>query len=258
MAVLSYLKSTILSKVVMAATGIILLLFIVGHMLGNMQVFLGAETFNHYAQFLQGLGEFLWIIRLVLIFSLILHIITSVYLNFLNNAAKPIKYQVKRYVSAKLTSRTMIWTGIMIFAFLSYHLLHFTMGVTNPEDYNYHEYYEGNSFVVEDDAQGAALENIENSGKEKQEVISERHDVYKMVVLGFRNPYISLAYIVGVVLLGFHLSHAIQSAFQTLGVTGQKFTPRMVTASIWFSVIIVILYISIPISIFLGLVGGKV
>lgn len=258
MAVLNYLKSTILSKVVMAVTGVILLLFIAGHLVGNLQIFIGKDTFNHYAHVLQSLGELLWVIRSVLFISLILHIITSLYLNAVNNAAKPVKYQVKRYMKAKLNSRTMIWTGIMIAAFVTYHLLHLTAGVTNPDHYDNHEFYAGNAYTVQGGLNAEQLNSLPEHCVEKEPVVMQRHDVYKMVVLGFRNPVITLAYVIGVVLLGFHLSHAIQSCFQTLGVTGPKFTPALVKASIAISTIITLLYISIPISILLGLVGGGV
>lgn len=258
MAILNFLRSTILSKVVMAATGVILLLFICGHLLGNMQVFLGREAFNHYAQMLQSMGEFLWIIRGVLLLSLVLHIITSIRLSALNSAAKPVKYQIKSYAKAKVNSRSMLFTGIMIFAFLTYHILHFTMGKTNPDHYDHHEFYADNAYTVEGNVSAEQLNEIPEHCVNKSEVVMKRHDVYKMVVLGFRMPLISLAYVIGVVLLGFHLSHAIQSCFQTLGVTGPKFTPRMVRCSIVFSTIVVIMYISIPISILLGLVGGGV
>jgi len=242
----------------MAITGLILLLFVVGHLLGNMQVYLGTAAFNHYAQMLQGLGEFLWIIRIVLIISLVLHIITSLYLNAVNNAAKPIKYQVKKYINAKLNSRTMIWTGLMIAVFVVYHLLHLTVGITNPDHYDNHEFYTGNAMIVAGDLSADELNSMPDHCIQTKEVIMKRHDVYKMVVLGFRNPIISLVYVFGVILLGFHLSHAIQSCFQTLGITGPKFTPAMVKASIIFSIIIVIMYISIPITILFRLVGGCV
>lgn len=257
MAILNFLKSTILSKVVMAVTGIILLLFIIGHTAGNMQVYIGREHFNHYAHFLQGLGEILWIMRIGLFLSLVLHIITSIRLSLLNAAAKPVQYQVKKYIKARLNSRTMIWTGIMIFAFLTYHILHFTVGATNPEDFNYVEYYQGEGYAS---ITNQTVEEINQnaSSLEKNQLILERHDVYKMVVLGFRNPLIALAYIIGVFVLGFHLSHAIQSCFQTLGVTGPKFTPRMVKASNAFAVIIVLCLVSIPFTILTGLVGGAI
>lgn len=141
MGVLSFLKSTILSKVVMALTGLILVLFIIGHTVGNLQIFMGAEVFNKYAAFLQGLGELLWAIRGGLLIALALHIFTSIRLKMLNNGAKPQGYKVKRYIKSSLGGRTMIWTGLMIFAFLVYHILHFTTGHMQPEHFHYVEQF---------------------------------------------------------------------------------------------------------------------
>ena len=231
MALTGFLKSTILSKVVMAVTGIILVLFLLGHTLGNMQIYLGKETFNTYAHFLQSLGELLWLIRIVLFISLVLHIITSIRLKLLNLSSKPTKYQVKNYVVAKLTSRTMIWTGLMVLAFLLYHLLHFTIGEIDAVNYDHMESYGPNG-------------------------IFERHDIYSMVFASFSQYAISIPYIVGVILLGFHLNHAIQSAFQTLGVNHPKYTPCIRNWSVGLSVIVVLLLISIPVSIILGYGGG--
>ncbi|MFP4527998.1 MAG: succinate dehydrogenase cytochrome b subunit [Candidatus Kapaibacterium sp.] len=231
MALFDYLKSTILSKIVMAVTGVLLVLYIIGHTLGNLQIYAGRDVFNSYAAALQGLGEGLWIIRIVLILVLVFHIITSVRLKLLNNSTKPTKYQVKQYVVAKLTSRTMFWTGVMIFAFLTYHLLHFTAGVTDPSIYGHVEHY----------------------GPQE---LFERHDVYWMVIQGFQQPVVSIVYIVGVILLGFHLSHAIQSMFQTLGFNHPKYNGFVRGLGPWLSTLIVLGLISIPISILFRLVGG--
>lgn len=267
MGLLSYLKSSILSKWVMAVTGIILVLFIVGHTLGNMQVFLGKETFNTYAAFLQGLGEILWVVRGALFLSLVLHIITSVRLKLLNLSAKPTKYQYKSYLKAKLTSRTMIWTGIMIAAFLTYHLLHFTAGVTNPDQYNVHEYVIKEKSALAIDTKGQKVppqyKTTEINGatyviQEDAKAAIERHDVYQMVILGFKDPAVSIAYIIGVVLLGFHLAHAIQSAFQTAGFNHPKYFNMIEKGSVALATIIVLCLISIPISILTGLVGGTI
>jgi len=258
MAIFSFLRSTVLSKIVMATTGILLLLFIIGHLVGNLHIYLGPEPLNTYAQFLKSIGEILWIVRIVLFVSLVLHIITSLYLSSINNAAKPVKYQVVNYAKAKINSRSMLVTGIMIFAFVTYHLLHFTFGITNPEHYAQHELTVKKAFVLPGNVSEEQLKSMPKDCFVEQNILTERHDVYKMVVLGFRNPFISLAYIVAVVLLGFHLSHAIKSCFHTLGITGPKFTPWMERCSTIFSIIITLLYISIPISVLLGLVGGAV
>ena len=288
MILISYLKSTILSKFVMAVTGVILVLFVIGHCVGNLQVFVGKDAFNSYAYFLQErIGELLLIIRLGLFLALVFHIVTSVRLKFLNLDSKPTKYQVKNYVKARLTSRTMIWTGIMIFAFVTYHVLHFTMGVVHPEDYNKHEYYVSNAVSVEsagsyeccpgdsvktsksvtDDCcskeltKSAKVNTIKYNGKEykaevDEPILSERHDAYAMVISGFKKPLVSILYILGVILLGFHLNHAIQSSFQTLGYNNPKYFPKIVAGSTILSILLVLCYISIPISILLGLVGG--
>lgn len=257
MALLDFLKSSILSKFVMALTGIILLLFITGHMVGNLQVFMGRDTFNTYAQFLHSTGELLWVVRATLFISLVLHIITSIYLQFLNNSARPVEYKLRKYVQAKLNSRSMIWTGIMIFMFLVYHLMHFTVQVTDSDLYGKKEYYDRHAeYVVE--SEGGS---IQSDGKSFQavngaEVVFERNDVYYMVIKGFQKPIASIAYIIGMIILGFHLTHAIQSAFQTLGISGPKFTPRLVAISNLVGILIVLGYISIPVLILSGIAGG--
>ncbi len=233
MGLFSYLKSTILSKIVMAGTGVILVLFIFGHMAGNLQIFIGREAFNTYAHFLQSLGELLWLIRIFLLICLVLHIVTAIRLYFLNISTKPAKYQVKAYVNSTLSSRTMIYGGIAIFLFLVYHLLHFTAGVAEPSIYGHIERYGPLG-------------------------IFERHDAYYMVVAGFRSVPISLIYIVGVIFLALHLNHSVQSMFQTLGISGPRFTPWMINCSRSFAIFIATGYILIPLTIMLGIVGGGV
>lgn len=220
-ALVRFLQSTILSKVVMAGTGLVLVLFLLGHMIGNLQMHIGQESMNTYAQTLQNLGAALWVIRLALIIFLILHVITSIRLKALNLSARPEAYAFKNTVKATLASRTMIWTGVMIFLFLVYHLLHFTIQVTNP-------YYAGLT-----DALG-------------------RHDVYSMVVLGYQNVIISLVYLAAMLLLGFHLYHAIASMFQTLGINHQKYNPFIHGLSITVSLVIVIGFISVPVGVLFG------
>jgi len=253
----------------MAVTGVILVLFIIGHTVGNLQIYLGRETYNNYAYFLQSLGELLWIIRIALLLSLIFHIITSIRLKIMNLAAKPQKYQVKNYIKAKLTSRTMIWTGIMAFVFIAYHLLHFTMGVINPQDFGHKEYYEKNVSYYYSQGQCMGMQqteeqtNIKFEGKAFSEIpgsklLFERHDVYYNLIKSYQKLPISLFYVVFVIFLGFHLNHAIQSAFQTLGFNHPKYTPKIIACSKCLSTILVLCLISIPITVYLGLVGGGV
>lgn len=233
----SYLRSTVLSKVVMAITGAIIVLYVIVHTAGNLLIYLGRDTLNSYSAFLHSLGPILWIIRIILIVSAILHIITSIKLKFENWRAKPTKYAVKNYLKAKFTSRTMIWTGLMILAFVIYHLLHFTIRVTNPQHY-YPEFYQPHNAV--------------------SSVILERFDVYRMVVLGFQNPLISIVYIIGVITVGFHLDHAIQSMFQTLGYNQKHYFPTIQKCSTGIAIIIALCLVSIPISVMLGFVGGGI
>lgn len=219
-----FLKSTILSKVVMAVTGLILVFFIIGHMSGNLQMYSGPEKMNRYAEFLQGLGTLLWLIRGILFICLVLHVWTSIRLKLLNMAARPVPYVKKEWVKASLTSRTMLWTGSFIFFFLAYHLLHFTLGTTNPDQYHV------------TDALG-------------------RHDVYTMVVLGYQNVLISVTYAISVILLGFHLNHAIASMFQTLGVNHPRYNPIIEKGGMILSIIIVAGFLSVPFGVLTGIIG---
>jgi succinate dehydrogenase / fumarate reductase cytochrome b subunit len=221
----------------MAITGAILVLYVIVHTAGNLLIYFGRDTLNAYSAFLHSLGPILWIIRVILIVSALLHIITSIKFKFENWGAKPTKYAVKNYLKAKFTSRTMIWTGIMILAFVVYHLLHFTIRVTNHQHY-YPEFYQQHNAV--------------------SSVILERFDVYRMVVMGFQNPLISFVYIVGVIIVGFHLDHAIQSMFQTLGYNQKHYFSTLQKCSTSLAIIIVLCLISIPISVLLGLVGGGI
>lgn len=247
-------NSTIFNKVLMAATGAILVLFLVGHCVGNLQVFLGKEVFNTYAHFLQATGELLWVVRLVLLGSVILHVIASLKLKFLNNSAKPEGYRVKSYVKSTLYSRSMIYTGILIFLFAVYHLLHFTARVTDPEYATFEESYgpklQTQAFV---EKEGEIL--TVNAG----EGIFQRHDAYKMVITGFSTWYVSVVYILFVLFVGLHLSHAVQSMFQTLGWNGPKITPLLVTFSKVLGWGLFVGFSSVPIAVwFFGLGKGVI
>jgi succinate dehydrogenase cytochrome b subunit len=221
----NFLKSSILSKVVMAVTGVLLVGFIFGHMLGNLQMFMGQDQMNTYAEKLQGLGSLLWAIRGGLIVILLLHVATSLYLKKLNYDARPVKYVFKNTVVATLASRTMLYSGLVIFFFLLYHLLHFTGGIIQPDEFK-------TQFV---DALG-------------------RPDVYTMVILGFQNVLISIVYTLAMVFLGFHLSHSISSMFQTLGINHSKYNPIIKGLGPTVAIVIVVGYLSIAFSILFGIV----
>lgn len=226
----SILNSTIFNKVIMAVTGFILLAFITGHALGNLQLYSGKAVYNTYAHFLQkGIGELIWGIRITMILSIGFHIYTSVKLKFLNLSAKPEKYQIKNYVKSTIYSRNMIYTGILIFLFLVYHLLHFTIGSIMPTAYGQYENY--------------GVMNLQI-----------RQDVYQMVVMGFSNIWVSISYILAVSFLGFHLTHSLQSGFQTLGFGGDKFTPVAIYISRITAVIITVMFLAAPFGVIFGLI----
>jgi succinate dehydrogenase cytochrome b subunit len=205
-------------KVVIAVTGAILLLFVIGHMLGNLQVFEGPEKLNDYGRFLHDVPEILWAVRIVLLASVILHIWSSVKLAARKLKARPVGYSKKENIASTYASRTMYWSGPIVLAFVIYHLLHLTAGIAHP----------GFDFV--------------------------EGDVYHNVVAGFQVWYVSAWYIFSMILLGFHLRHGAWSMFQSLGINHPRHTPILQKAAAALAVIIVLGYISIPMSILLGLV----
>lgn len=223
------LGSSIASKVIMALTGIALLGFVIAHMVGNLQVYAGPEKLNAYAHTLQSLGPVLWGMRLGLLAIFGLHVWTAFRLWRANSAAKPVKYAVAANNTSTYASRTMIWSGFIVLAFVVFHLLHFTLGKVQPD-----------LFHTAD-----ALD-------------PKRHDVYRMVILGFRDPAIAVSYVVAQVLLCLHISHGASSLFQTLGFTNPRMECVKNAAGPLLATVIAIGNISIPVTILLGLVGGEV
>jgi succinate dehydrogenase / fumarate reductase, cytochrome b subunit len=210
--------STVGKKIVMAVTGILLFAFVIGHLLGNLQVFEGPAKLNAYGAFLHSIGEFLWPVRIVLLIAVTLHIVATVQLALRKKRARPIEYSVKKAIASSYASRTMYWSGPIVLAFIIFHLLHLTAGYIHP---------------------GAAY--IEG-------------DVYHNVVSGFQVWWVSLSYIVAISLLGLHLRHGLWSMFQTLGIHQPQYTVRFKKAAMVIALLITLGYISIPISVLLGLV----
>jgi succinate dehydrogenase / fumarate reductase, cytochrome b subunit len=210
--------STVGKKIVMAVTGILLFAFVIGHLLGNLQVFEGPAKLNAYGAFLHSIGEFLWPVRIILLIAVTLHIVATVQLALRKKRARPVEYSVKKAIASSYASRTMYWSGPIVLAFIIFHLLHLTAGYIHP---------------------GAAY--IEG-------------DVYHNVVSGFQVWWVSLSYIVAVSLLGLHLRHGLWSMFQTLGIHQPQYTLRFKKAALVIALLITLGYISIPISVLLGLV----
>jgi succinate dehydrogenase / fumarate reductase cytochrome b subunit len=217
------LKSSIGSKVVMALTGLGLVLFVIVHMAANLQMFIGQDAMNAYGVTLRKMPLLLWIARIGLIGIGVFHVIISIRLKLANRGARPVRYKHENTVRASLNSRLMIVSGLIILAFLIYHLLHFTLGVTDPQNFALH------------DAQG-------------------RHDVYNMVIAGFKNPLISAGYILAMVLLFSHLGHGASSWMQSLGWNHPKYNGWIAMAGPVISWIVCLGFIAVPIAILLGII----
>jgi succinate dehydrogenase / fumarate reductase cytochrome b subunit len=217
------LTSTVGTKFLVAATGVILVVFVVGHLLGNLQVYIGPEAVNSYAAFLKSKPALLWAARLGLLAALLIHIWGITRLTLLNREARPQAYALRKPVASTFSSRTMALSGIGLLAFVIYHLLHFTVGAAHP------------GFFRLTDELG-------------------RHDVYSMTVLSFQQPLISFFYIAAMGILGLHLSHGIASTFHTLGWSRPKTAPLIELFGLTLALLLVIGNISIPVSALIGLI----
>jgi succinate dehydrogenase / fumarate reductase, cytochrome b subunit len=217
----AFYQSSIGKKITVAVTGVILILFVIGHLLGNLEMYLGPDHTNWYAEFLRSTGPILWIVRILLLIAVVVHIVATIQLTVENRRAKPQKYAVKGPQASTLASRTMLYSGLLVLCFVIYHLLHFTFQTTNPE------------FRTLMDAQG-------------------RHDVYHMVILGFRQPLISLFYVLALFLLSVHLSHGFASVTQTLGINNRRVSGLISNGGQVLSWLIFAGYASIPVTILLG------
>jgi len=216
-------QSSIGAKQVMAVTGLLLFVFVVAHLLGNLLVFAGREATNGYAHKLREMGALLWAARIGLLAVFLAHVGSGVRLWQLNRAARPDGYSEANHLAASYAGRTIVMSGLLILAYVVYHLMHFTLGVTNPE------------YLTFKDPLGHA-------------------DVYRMVVAGFSRPVISGVYAVSMILLGLHLSHGLQSFFQTLGLNHPAYNPFFRKVGPVAAVVIAIGYISIPLAVLAGLV----
>jgi len=198
--------STIGRKLIMAVTGVVLIGFVVGHLVGNLQVYEAPDRINGYAHFLQSLGPALWLIRLFLLACVSLHVWSATVLTLESRRARgPEPYQVKKWISATFSSRYMRGTGYVVLAFILYHLAHFTVGIAQPGTFkeNIPPYtMRGDYHIMGVTVAAAGTEVL---------------DVRSMVIRGFENPIVSVFYIVAVGLLSLHLLHGADSLFQTLG-----------------------------------------
>ncbi len=222
---LSIWRSSIGKKWLVAITGLALLGFVLGHLAGNLQMFAGPAKINAYAQFLHANENLLWVARVGLIAAFGLHIAATITLVIQNRLARPYAYQLERNVQAKLSTRTMAYSGLTVLSFVVFHLLHYTLRVTDPR------------FKLT--SEGGLLETT--------------HDVYQMVVMGFQSPLVSGFYLLSVGLLSLHLSHGISSAVQTFGLESKKSAQRIRQTGRLLSGAIFAGYASIPAAVLLGI-----
>ena len=224
----SFIKSSIGRKMLVAVTGTMLYLFLAGHMLGNMTVYLSPNDLNNYAHHLQSLpAPALWGFRVVMLAIIGIHVGLTLKLKLENMAARQ-QYKVKHTIKATLSSRFMVQTGIMIALFIVYHILQYTVHIGYDMS-NYKTTLEG--------------------------VPGQVTDVYKVItdpVLGFGNWIVSGIYIVALLLLFTHLKHGVQSTFQTVGLSTKKLAPLWNIVSTLYAAVICLGMISIPVSILAG------
>jgi len=212
-------------KYVMAVTGIILMLFVLGHMLGNLKLYLGADSLNAYSHWLRDVGEpavprevLLWIVRIVLLVSVVLHIDSAARLTRANRRARPVAYEApRRYAAASFASRTMRWTGVIVALFVIFHLLDLTWGTANPD------FHSG--------------------------------DPYDNVIASFQRVPVAIVYVIANLALALHLYHGAWSLFQSMGWSWPGHNERRRWFAIAFATIIAIGNVSFPIAVVTGVVS---
>jgi succinate dehydrogenase / fumarate reductase cytochrome b subunit len=225
---IEFYRSAIGKKWVMAVSGIILLGFVLVHMAENLKLYLGKQEIDLYAEALRDMPGhllprtfLLWVIRIVLILAFVFHIHAAYALTRMNRRARPVGYQAPReYVAANFASRTMRWTGVIVLAFLAFHLADLTWGAAN-----------GSHFV--------------------------RGDPYDNLIYSFRRPVVAIFYVIANLALGIHIFHGAWSLFQSLGINNPRYNAARRRFAQGFAAIIVLGNISFPIAVQLHAVTPK-
>jgi succinate dehydrogenase / fumarate reductase, cytochrome b subunit len=213
----SFYRSTVGKKIIIAVTGVIGVGYVVLHMLGNLQAFEGPAKLNAYATFLKSNPVLLWAARSILLAAVILHIVTAYQLAWKCQKSRPIGYSRRRPIASTFASRTMRWSGPIIAVFIVYHLLHLTTGAVHPD--------------------------------------FQPENVYRNVVIGFRVWPVSAFYIVAMLALGVHLYHGVWSMFQSVGANHPKYNGVIRRLATWITVAVVIGFISIPVAVLLNVIS---
>lgn len=208
--------TTVGKKILMAVTGIILSLYVIAHMIGNLQIYIGAEQIDAYARFLHSKPALLWAARSVLLFCVMVHIVAAVQLWLRNRASRPVRYRLFRPPEVDYAARTMMWSGPIILLFILYHLGHLTVGCLH------HDFIRG--------------------------------DVYHNVVTTFRIWWVAGFYMLANLLLAVHLYHGLWSLFQTFGWDHPLFGRARRWIAIGFAVLIGAGNVSLPLAVLAGVV----
>ena len=212
----------------MAVTGLVLFGFVTGHLLGNLQFFLPPEKINAYGHMLESLGAALWLIRLFLLACVVIHVWLAIQLTLENRAARPQDYGVAHINRATLASRLMARTGIVVLAFILFHVAHYTVRVGHPQ-------WSEHTFTLADG-------------------FTKVRDIHTMMVQGFSNVAVSVFYVVAVGLLSFHLAHGIVSMLQTLGLKNEQWTRGLERFAVVYCWAYFLLNAAIPVAVLAGLV----
>jgi succinate dehydrogenase / fumarate reductase cytochrome b subunit len=219
----SYIRSTVGAKHLMAVTGLGMVLFAIQHMLGHLVMFGGPDAYNSYAHTMQSLGAIKWLARGGLLALLILHLVTGLRLAARNRAARPVAYVAYKTKITTMAARTMAVTGIALFVFIAFHLGHFTFGLVQPD----------------------AFHQLDSEG---------RYDAFTMYVTGFHNVWLFLVYLVGMMILSLHLGHGASSWLQSLGLRHPKYSPMLDKLGSLLSAILFAGYMAPPVAILLGII----
>lgn len=224
--------SSLGKKFIMATTGLALFGFVVGHCIGNLQIFLGPEAINRYGAFLQGLTELLWPVRIAMFTFVVLHFWSASKLTAENRAARPVAYAQWDPTVASYASRTMFMGGLIIASFIVYHILHYTALVNVG----------GGDFTHAENFEYVSPHGV------------KMHDIYKMLIVGFNVKIVSIFYIIAVGLLSLHVSHGARAMFQSLGLKSKSYDGAVRCFATAIAVFLFVGYSSIPVAIMLGFV----
>ena len=225
-------RSSLGKKYLMAISGVVLFLFLVGHMVGNLLLFLGREDINRYAEFLHGAKEVLWVVRLGLLAMAVIHVATAVSVWLENKAARPVAYENPDPVVASYASRSMLMSGLIVASFIIYHLLHYTVKVPAVN-------LTGVDFAT-------LQENLRDG--------TQRSDVHAMLLRGFSNPAVALFYVLGMGLLCLHLSHGASAMFQSLGARSEAYRAFFDKFALAVAVVLFLGFTAVPLGVLFGLV----